>query len=133
MMTDGSIGGGDIKLVGLLGILYGASGLLAVLLASCLLVLLHDTFRRILKKKKLERIPFAPYLFWGCVFYINNQHHEVFIIINLLIQYAKTGDLNNLDGYKGPYLNTFYDCIPYIDDAAYDDPSSIKLLKNRGF
>lgn len=27
---------------------------------------------------------------------INHQHHEVFIIINLLIQYAKTGDLNTL-------------------------------------
>lgn len=38
MMTGGGIGGGDIKLVGLLGILYGASGLLAVLLASCLLL-----------------------------------------------------------------------------------------------
>lgn len=70
MMTDASIGGGDIKLVGLLGILYGASGLLAVLLTACLLVLLHDISRRILKKKKLERIPFAPYLFWGCVFYM---------------------------------------------------------------
>lgn len=58
---------------------------------------------------------------------INNQHHEVFIIINLLIQYAKTGDLNNLDGYKGPYLNTFYDCIPYIDDAAYDDDSKVRF------
>lgn len=58
---------------------------------------------------------------------INHQHHEVFIIINLLIQYAKTGDLNNLDGYKGPYLNTFYDCIPYIDDAAYDDDSRVRF------
>ena len=37
---------------------------------------------------------------------IANQHHEVFIVANLLIQYAKTGDINNLDGYKGPYLNT---------------------------
>ena len=34
---------------------------------------------------------------------IDKQHHEVFIIINLLIQYAKTGDINNLHGYKGQY------------------------------
>lgn len=58
---------------------------------------------------------------------INNQHHEVFILVNLLIQYAKSGDLNNLDGYKGPYLNTIYDCIPYIDDAAYDDDAKIRF------
>ena len=32
---------------------------------------------------------------------IAEGHHEVFIIINLLIQYAKSGDLNNADGYKG--------------------------------
>ena len=58
---------------------------------------------------------------------INNQHHEVFILINLLIQYAKTGDLNNLDDYKGPYLNTIYECIPYVDDAAYDDDIKVRF------
>ncbi len=58
---------------------------------------------------------------------IANQHHEVFIVANLLIQYAKTGDINNLDGYKGPYLNTVYECIPYIDDASYDDDSKVRF------
>ena len=58
---------------------------------------------------------------------INNQHHEVIIVANLLIQYAKTGDINNLDGYKGPYLNTVYECIPYIDDASYDDDSKVRF------
>lgn len=58
---------------------------------------------------------------------IRNNHHEVFIIVNLLIQYAKAGDLNNLDGYTGPYLNTVYECIPYIDDAAYDDDSKVRF------
>ena len=43
---------------------------------------------------------------------IDRQHHEVFILINLLIQYAKTGDINNLGGYKGPYLDVVYECIP---------------------
>lgn len=52
MMTGGGIGGGDIKLVGLLGILYGASGLLAVLLASCLFALLHYTICRLFQHKK---------------------------------------------------------------------------------
>ena len=58
---------------------------------------------------------------------IDHQHHEVIIIANLLIQYTKTGDINNLDGYKGPYLDTVYECIPYVDDAAYDDDSRVRF------
>lgn len=58
---------------------------------------------------------------------INRQHHEVFIIMNLLVQYAKAGDINNLDGYKGPYLNVVYECIPYIDEASYDDDPRIRF------
>lgn len=70
MSTNGSIGGGDIKLVGLLGILYGTSGLMAVLITACLIALLHHLFYRLLKRRKTESIPFAPYLFWGCSIYI---------------------------------------------------------------
>lgn len=58
---------------------------------------------------------------------IDNQHHEVFIIMNLLIQYAKAGDINNLDGYKGPYLDAVYECIPYVDEAAFDDDARIRF------
>ena len=58
---------------------------------------------------------------------IDRQHHEVFILINLLIQYAKTGDINNLGGYKGPYLDVVYECIPYVDDAAYDDDAKARF------
>lgn len=58
---------------------------------------------------------------------INKQHHEVIIVTNLLIQYAKSGDINNLDGYKGPYLDTVYECIPYIDDASYDDDARARF------
>lgn len=58
---------------------------------------------------------------------INRQHHEVFILMNLLIQYAKAGDINNLGGYKGPYLNVVYECIPYIDEASYDDDARVRF------
>lgn len=58
---------------------------------------------------------------------INGQHHAVIIVTNLLIQYTKTGDINNLDGYKGPYLDTVYECIPYIDDASCDDDSKVRF------
>ncbi len=47
--------------------------------------------------------------------------HEYAIVVNLLIQYCKTGDVNNLHGYKGPFLDALYDCIPAIDDSVYDD------------
>ena len=57
---------------------------------------------------------------------IDQQHHGVFIILNLLIQYAKTGDILNLNNYKGPYLDALYQCVPYLDDAAYDDDSRIR-------
>ena len=58
---------------------------------------------------------------------IKHQHHEVLIVANLLIQYARTGDINNLGGYQGPYLDTVYECIPYIDDAAYDDDARVRF------
>lgn len=69
IVTDGGIGGGDIKLVALTGILYGASGLLLVLIFGCMAALLHYGFCRLRKKNRLERIPFAPYLFLGCCLY----------------------------------------------------------------
>ncbi len=58
---------------------------------------------------------------------IDRNHHQVFILVNLLIQYAKTGDINNLGGYKGPLLDTLYDCIPFVDDASYDDDARIRF------
>ena len=30
-------------------------------------------------------------------------------------------------GYKGPYLDTLYDCIPFIDNAAYDDDAKVRF------
>lgn len=67
LATDGGIGGGDIKLMGLLGIPFGASGLMAALAISCLLALAHLGIRKAYRKKPAERIPFAPYLFFGCL------------------------------------------------------------------
>ncbi len=66
LATDGGIGGGDIKLVALLGIPLGVSGLMAALVLSCLSALIHLGIRKAYKKKAAENIPFAPYLFFGC-------------------------------------------------------------------
>ena len=67
LATDGGIGGGDIKLVALLGIPFGASGLMAALALSCLSALLHLGISRTCKRKAPVNIPFAPYLFFGCL------------------------------------------------------------------
>ena len=62
LATDGGIGGGDIKLVALLGIPFGASGLMASLALSCFFALLHLGIRKACKRKAPGNIPFAPYL-----------------------------------------------------------------------
>ena len=67
--TDSGIGGGDIKLVTLLGFYYGASGLYLVLISSCIMVLFVILLCRILFRSKPKSVPFAPFLFLGCFFY----------------------------------------------------------------
>lgn len=57
---------------------------------------------------------------------IAKGNHDVFIIVNLLIQYAKTGDVNNTDGYKGKYLDALYECVPLLDEAAYEDDAKAR-------
>jgi len=64
--TNGSIGGGDIKFAGILGFLYGAVSLLTILLIACCIALIHALLHGIFKRKRIESIPFAPYLFLGC-------------------------------------------------------------------
>ena len=78
LATDGGIGGGDIKLAALLGIPYGASGLMAILAASCLLALLHLGIRKACGRKTSGNIPFAPYLFWGCLAATLIQHRPFY-------------------------------------------------------
>ena len=78
LATDGGIGGGDIKLAALLGIPYGASGLMAVLALSCLLALLHLGIRKACRRKTSGNIPFAPYLFWGCLAATLIQHQPFY-------------------------------------------------------
>ena len=45
------------------------------------------------------------------------------ILCNLLIQYCRSGDVNNLTGYKGEYLDKLVECIPVVDEALYDADS----------
>ena len=74
LATNGGIGGGDIKLAALLGIPFGASGLMAALALSCFFALLHLGIRRACKRKAPGNIPFAPYLSFGCLAVTLIQH-----------------------------------------------------------
>lgn len=66
-VTNGGIGGGDIKLIALLGIPFGAMRVLMVLLVSALLALLVEGIHMCIKRKQSAGIPFAPYVFAGAV------------------------------------------------------------------
>lgn len=65
MITDGGIGGGDIKLAALLGIIMGASLLLLVMITASLTAIIHIGLRTLLKKERITHLPFVPYLFLG--------------------------------------------------------------------
>lgn len=45
------------------------------------------------------------------------------IMCNLILQYCRSGDVNNLTEYKGEYLDKLIECIPILDNAIYDDDS----------
>jgi len=48
---------------------------------------------------------------------IEKKVPEAAILTNLLLQYARIGDYNNDDGYKGDIVDTFDLCIELVDEA----------------
>ena len=48
------------------------------------------------------------------------------VLLNLLIQYHRSGDINNRDGYDGEILDMFYDVLPVFEDALYDDDTKVR-------
>lgn len=60
--TDDGIGGGDIKLTALLGMIAGPCGILDLLILSCMTALVHLFAVKIRLGKWPTSIPFAPYL-----------------------------------------------------------------------
>lgn len=57
---------------------------------------------------------------------IASQTPPIFLLINLIIQYLRSGDINNLGNYTGEYLDVFNECIPLLDDAACDDDARVR-------
>lgn len=94
----------------------------------------HDIYN-ILEDEYIEER--MGYEFPGCKFGIelNNQRFAevvpsltkqikrgnppLFIMQNILSQYCSTKTVNNLEEYKGPYLDLFMQCIPLVDSCVY--------------
>ena len=67
MHKPGSIGGGDIKFCGVLGLVYGPSGMAMVfLIASGIAIPVVLMFRRFFRDTQPVSIPFLPFLACGC-------------------------------------------------------------------
>ena len=69
LLINGGIGGGDIKLVTVLGLYYGVFGLFQILILSGTAAIFAALPLRLQYKSKPTAIPFAPFLFLGCLFY----------------------------------------------------------------
>lgn len=52
---------------------------------------------------------------------INRKYYDHSIVVNLLIQYVRVHEVNNLSGYTGEFIDKLYEYIPWIDESVYDD------------
>ena len=52
---------------------------------------------------------------------IDTNVHPYAIMVNLILQYCRMGDINNLGGYTGEYLDVLEDCAPIVDAAICAD------------
>lgn len=55
---------------------------------------------------------------------INRKYYDHSIVVNLLIQYVRAHEVNNLSGYTGEFIDKLYEYIPWIDESVYDDDAS---------
>jgi len=63
MLTNGGIGGGDIKLAGVLGLATGITGMCVMLTVASLAAVLYGAIYN--ERKKTVRIPFVPFMAVG--------------------------------------------------------------------
>ncbi|SHO54180.1 leader peptidase (prepilin peptidase) / N-methyltransferase [Anaerocolumna xylanovorans DSM 12503] len=66
MITNGGIGGGDIKLAAMLGFVYGPYGILLALFFSVPLAFLFGLYERKYTGNRFFSLPFVPFLAIGC-------------------------------------------------------------------
>lgn len=52
---------------------------------------------------------------------VNRKYYDHSIVMNLLIQYVRNREVNNLSGYTGEFVDKLLQYIPMIDACIYDD------------
>jgi len=52
---------------------------------------------------------------------LKNGNYKFSVFCNLLIQYCRSGDINNREQHSGEVLDRFYEVLPIVDGAIYDD------------
>ena len=52
---------------------------------------------------------------------VNKKYYDHNIVMNLLIQYVRLGEVNNLSGYSGEFMDVLLRLLPVVDDCVYDD------------
>lgn len=68
LISGGSgMGGGDIKFAGVLGLIYGVSGMVLIFLIAAALAMPAALFIRRISGKQVLSIPFLPFLACGCL------------------------------------------------------------------
>ena len=66
LVSGGGIGGGDIKFCGVLGLIYGVSGMALIFLIAAVLTMPVALLIRRMADKQMLSIPFLPFLACGC-------------------------------------------------------------------
>ena len=59
---------------------------------------------------------------------IENGAYGFAVMVNLLMQHCRSGEVNNLDGYSGEYIDSLYECVPILDKAVYDDDVKTRYM-----
>lgn len=49
------------------------------------------------------------------------------IMQNLFLSYVRSGEINNIGGYTGAYLNTLNACVPILDGCRYDEDATSRF------
>ena len=57
---------------------------------------------------------------------IDEGYKPLAIMHNLILEYAKSGNISNPEGIHNEYTEALYRCIPYIDEAVYDDNANVR-------
>ena len=57
---------------------------------------------------------------------VNKQYFDHSIVLNLLIQYMRAGEVNNLSGYTGELLDTTIRLIPVMDESVLDEDPRVR-------